>query len=69
MLPLNEDTAFAHLETCYNGPIDEARRLAISNNLAGFFQILHEWDQTNTEKEHKTDALETKHYQNKRPAS
>lgn len=48
----NEDEAFTYLGERYGASLDEARRLAIGNNLATFFATLNEWDQKlNAEKE------------------
>jgi hypothetical protein len=38
------DDAFAELEAEYSRPLDGGERLAIGNNLAGFFALLQEWD-------------------------
>jgi hypothetical protein len=55
----NEDEAFAYLADRYNVPMDEARRLAIGNNLASFFSILNEWDLKQKETEVTPNVLET----------
>ncbi len=75
-----EDEAFAYLEEQYGEPLNEARRLAISNNLSTFFSILNEWDlKQKARGEEEPDELETDRYQkesvhaktnqNKKPAS
>jgi hypothetical protein len=41
---MSHEEAFSGLEAQYGRSLDIGERLAIGNNLAGFFAILNEWD-------------------------